>query len=106
MKRCFNCNEIKPLHDFIPQPEKDHMIATQKGCSINCRTCIYKWIIDNGEKLHPYRKFTQTIGEVRRFTSLPMNQDEAWTYCFDSDEKRKQLVRDKLKEQGLVAFNE
>jgi len=106
MKRCFNCKEEKPLKDFIPQPKKDHMIASQKGCSINCRKCTYEWIMDKGEKLHPYRKITKYQGELRRFTSFLMNEDEANIYCYGSDIERKELVRSKLKKQGLLPFNE
>lgn len=106
MKRCFNCNERKPLHAFIPQPKNDHMIASQKGCSINCRKCMYESILAKGEKLHPYRKFSKLQGELRRFTSLPMDEDEAFIYCYGTDSERLELTRSKLKEQGLVAFNE
>lgn len=105
-KRCFTCKEVKELNGFLKLPEKDHSIPNDKGVSVECRDCTYNRIVKQGEKLHPYRKFTKSQGELRRFTSLPMDEDEAFIYCYGTDSERLELTRSKLKEQGLVAFNE
>lgn len=107
IKECFTCKENKHIDQFFKLPEKDHTIPNDKGVSVECRDCAYNRILANGEKLHPYRKFTKYQGELRRFTSIPMDKDEAFKYCFEmSDSERKSYLRGKLNEQGLVPFNE
>lgn len=105
-KKCFSCGKELPLSDFFSLPEKDYQLKSDKGHSTNCRSCTYDWIVEHEEKLHPYRKYTKSIGEVRRFTSIPMSVEEAYSYCFMmDDEKRKLFTREKLKEQGLEPYN-
>jgi hypothetical protein len=106
-KICFTCKENKPLDQYFKLPEKDYQLKSDKGHSIECRECAYNRIIRNGEKLHPYRKYTKLQGELRRFTSIPMNEIDAYYYCFvATDTERKLYMRDELSKQGLKPFNE
>lgn len=106
-KRCFTCKEVKDLDDFLKLPEKDYKLPSDKGCSTECRECTFNRIVRDGEKLHPYRKFTKLQGELRRFTSIKMCKTAAFLYCFVlSDKMRRDYLRKKLEQQGLVPYNE
>ena len=106
-KKCFTCGNIKTLDKFTKLPENDYQLPTDLGVMTNCKNCSYNWIVENEEKLHPYRKITKLQGELRRFTSIAMTQIEAFEYCFNmSDQERKKFTRDKLEEQGLKPYNE
>ena len=106
-KSCFTCKQKLPLKEFHKVPEKDYQLPSDKGTTVECRTCSFKRIMRKGEKLHPYRKHTKFRGELRRFIGIPMNAQEAYDYCFTfSDEQRKEYTRNKLEEQGLEPYNE
>lgn len=106
-KICFTCKEDKPLNQYFKLPKKDYQLKTDKGHSVECRECSYKRILRTGEKLHPYRKYTKLQGELRRFTSIPMDKKQAYNYCFVmSDKERKLYIRNELSKQGLEPFNE
>ena len=105
-KKCHDCKEVLPLEDFHKVNPKDYQLPTDLGRVICCKVCTYKRIIKQGEKLHPYKKKTQTMGDVRRFTSIPMTESEAWKYCFDMTyDERREFCKGKLAEQGLEVFN-
>lgn len=106
-KICFTCKSDKTLNLYFKLPEEDYQLKSDKGTSIECRKCAYKRIIKTGEKLHPYRKFTKSQGELRRFTSIPMDKEVAYEYCFKmTDKERKLFLKKELSKQGLKPFNE
>jgi DNA-directed RNA polymerase subunit RPC12/RpoP len=106
-KICFTCKKEQALRQYFRLPEKDYQLKSDKGHSIECRNCAYKRILKTGEKLHPYRKFTKLQGELRRFTSILMNKEEAFNYCFRmTDKERKLFLKKELSKQGLKPFNE
>jgi hypothetical protein len=107
MKTCFKCKKKLPLDRFHKIPEKDYQLASDQGCATNCKHCTYDQIILHKGKLHPYLKRTKSIGNVRRFTMIDMNEQEAYDYCFNMNyESQKDYTRKRLKEKDLEPFNE
>ena len=106
-KRCFTCKNNLPIFMYHKLPKKDYQLNTDLGRATECRLCTYKRIKREGEKLHPYRKVTKLQGELRRFTSIPMNKKQAFEYCFLSTyESNRAFLRYELDKQGLEPYNE
>lgn len=106
-KRCFTCKQEFTLDQFLKVPEKDYMLPTDKGTTVECRTCTFKRFMRDGEKLTPYRKKTKLQGELRRFTGIPMNAETAYKYCFEwTYEEIREFIRQELDKKGLEPYNE
>ena len=64
IKRCFQCNRLKPLIWFKVNPRK-YQLKSDKGRAVNCRLCNVKRLIKQGGEVIKHNPATNKYDTVK-----------------------------------------